>query len=272
MPAAVPVGHRSMRTGSTDMLERAEDAPAGIDAVKATGTVSKHDYETVVEPLIDAARREGRRIKLLYEIGPDFRSFTPGAGWEDLKVGLGAMRLFEGCALVTDVGWIRESTRMMSFLMPCPVRVYGNEERAEALHWLASLPEGPGISHRFTESQVLVVDVVQPLRKADFDALALTVDGWLSTHDELAGVVIHVRAFPGWENIGSMIRHVRFVRDHHRKVRKIALAADSKVAAVVPQLANHFVQAEVRRFGYDELESAVAWAAASPDQQAAGAG
>ncbi|WP_084768954.1 STAS/SEC14 domain-containing protein [Streptomyces sp. MOE7] len=130
------------------MLERAEDAPAGIDAVKATGTVSKHDYETVVEPLIDAARKEGRRIKLLYEIGPDFRSFTPGAGWEDLKVGLGAMRLFEGCALVTDVGWIRESTRMMSFLMPCPVRVYGNEERAEALHWLASLPEGPGISHR----------------------------------------------------------------------------------------------------------------------------
>ncbi|MFI9357993.1 STAS/SEC14 domain-containing protein [Streptomyces lydicus] len=85
----------------------------------------------------------------------------------------------------------------------------------------------------------------------------------------MAGAVIHARAFPGWENIGSMIRHVRFVRDHHRKVRKvrkIGLAADSKVAAVVPQLANHFVRAEVRRFGYDELEVAVAWAAASPDQ------
>ncbi|GAB7028693.1 STAS/SEC14 domain-containing protein [Streptomyces sp. NPDC021749] len=255
------------------MLERAEDAPAGVDAVKAIGTVSKKDYETVVEPLIDTARREGRRIRLLYEIGPEFRSFTPAAGWEDLRVGLGSMRLFEGCALVTDVGWIREATRMMSFLVPCPVRVFGTQERADALHWLASLPEGPGISHRLlAESRVLVVEVERPLRAADFDALALTADGWLRTHDELAGVVIHAREFPGWENIGSMIRHVRFVRDHHRKVRKIALAADSKIAALVPQLAKHFVRAEVRRFGYDELDAAVTWAAAPPDQQTSGPG
>ncbi|MFD8544504.1 STAS/SEC14 domain-containing protein [Streptomyces sp. NPDC059649] len=255
------------------MLERAEDAPAGVDAVKAIGTVSKNDYVTVIEPLIDNARREGRRIRLLFEIGPEFKSFTPAAGWKDLKVGLGAMRLFEGCALVTDTRWMRESTRMTSFLMPCPVRVFGTQDRAEALHWLASLPEGPGISHRLlTESQVLVVEVESPLRTADFDALALTADDWLNTHDELAGVVFHAREFPGWENIGSMIRHVRFVRDHHRKVRKIALAADSKVASLVPQLAKHFVQADIRRFGYDELDAALAWAAAPPEPQASGAG
>ncbi|MFD9813380.1 STAS/SEC14 domain-containing protein [Streptomyces sp. NPDC059080] len=110
------------------------------------------------------------------------------------------------------------------------------------MRWLASLPEGPGISHRLTASEVLVVEVEQPLRAQDFDVLALTVDTWLGTHTELAGVVIHVREFPGWENIGGLIRHVRFIRDHHRNVRKIALAADSKVAALVPQLANHFVR------------------------------
>ncbi|GAA3183480.1 MULTISPECIES: STAS/SEC14 domain-containing protein [Streptomyces] len=246
------------------MLEKAMDAPAGIDAVKAIGTVSKDDYRTVVEPLIDDARREGRRIRLLCEIGPEFTSFTPGAAWEDLKVGVGAMRLFEGCAVVTDAGWIRESTRLTGFLTPCPVRVFGIQERDEALRWLASLPEGPGISHRLTESGVLVVEVAQPLRTQDFDALTRTVDTWLETHDELAGVVIHVRTFPGWENIGGLFRHVRFLRDHHRKVGKIALAADSKVAALVPQLANHFVRAEVRRFAHDELEDAVAWAAGPP--------
>lgn len=255
------------------MLERAEDAPAGVDAVKAIGTVTKEDYERVVEPLIDEARREGRRIRILSEIGPEFRSFTPGAGWEDLKVGIGAMRLFEGCAVVTDIGWIRESTGLVSFLTPCPVRVFGIDEREEALRWLASLPEGPGISHRLvSESQVLVVEVEQPLRAQDFDALALTVDNWLATHTELAGVVIHAREFPGWENIGSLIRHVRFVRDHHRKVRRIALAADSKVASLAPQIANHFVQAEVRRFGYNELDEALAWAAGPAEGQPAGTG
>ncbi|GAA3030804.1 hypothetical protein GCM10020000_04500 [Streptomyces olivoverticillatus] len=243
------------------MLERAKDTPAGVDAVKAVGTVSKDDYQKVVEPLIDDARREGRRLRILCEIGPEFTSFTPGAAWEDLKVGMGSIRLFEGCAVVTDAGWIRESTRLTSFLMPCPVRVFGIQERDEALRWLASLPEGPGISHRLTDSEVLVVEVEQPLRAQDFDALALTADSWLRSHAELAGVVIHAREFPGWENIGGLIRHVRFIRDHHRKVRKIALAADSKAAALVPHLTKHFVQAEVRRFEYDELDDALTWAA-----------
>ncbi|MFD5393245.1 STAS/SEC14 domain-containing protein [Streptomyces sp. NPDC127097] len=249
------------------MLERLKDAPAGVDAVKAAGTVSKTDYERVIGPLVSGARSEGRRIRLLYEFGPEFRSFSPGAGWEDLKIGMSSLRLFEGCAVVSDIGWIRESTRLTSFLMPCPVRVFGNQERDEALRWLSSLPEGPGISHRLLpETQVLVAEVEQPLRAQDFEALALTVDSWLEVHDELAGVVVHARAFPGWENVGSLLRHVRFVRDHHRKVRRVALAADSKLAGLVPHLANHFVQAEVRRFGYDELDGAVAWSAAPPDQ------
>ncbi|MFH8773664.1 STAS/SEC14 domain-containing protein [Streptomyces sp. NPDC017958] len=247
------------------MLERAQDVPSGVDAVKAIGTVSKDDYQAVIEPLIDDARREGRRIRLLWECGPEFRAFTPAAGWEDLKVGIGAMRLFEGCAVVTGIRWIRESTRLAGFLMPCPVRVFDADEREEALNWLVSLPEGPGVSHKLlTESKVLVVEVEQPLRTQDFDALAQTVDSWLETHDALAGVVVHAREFPGWENIGSLLRHARFIRDHHRKVRKIALAAETKLAELVPHFANHFVQAEVRQFGYAELDDAVAWAASPP--------
>ncbi|WP_220213770.1 STAS/SEC14 domain-containing protein [Streptomyces shenzhenensis] len=247
------------------MLERAQDAPSGVDAVKASGTVSKDDYKAVIEPLIDDARREGRRIRLLWECGPEFRSFTPAAGWEDLKTGTGAMRLFEGCAVVTDMRWIRDSTRLASFLMPCPVRVFDGQDREEALRWLVSLPEGPGVTHQLlTEPKVLVVEVEQPLRTQDFDALAQTADSWLETHDALSGVVVHARDFPGWENIGSLLRHVRFVRDHHRRIGRIALVADSKLAGLVPHFAHHFVQAEVRQFGYDELDDAVAWAASPP--------
>lgn len=250
------------------MLERAQDVPSGVDAVKAIGMVSKDDYQAVIEPLVDDARREGRRIRLLWECGPEFRSFTPAAGWEDLKVGFGAMGLFEGCAVVTDTRWIREPTRLASFLMPCPVRVFDVADREEALNWLASLPEGAGVSHQLlSESGVLLVAVEQPLRAQDFDALAQTADNWLATHDALAGVVVHARDFPGWENIKGLLRHVRFVRDHHRKVRKVALAADSKLAELMPHFANHFVQAEVRQFRHDELDDAVAWAASPPSRR-----
>ncbi|MEV0991846.1 STAS/SEC14 domain-containing protein [Streptomyces sp. NPDC049949] len=244
------------------MLERSEHATLGIDVLKAAGTVSKNDYRQVVEPLIEDARREGRRIRILCEFGPEFRRFTPGAAWEDLKVGLGSIELFEGCAVVTDTGWIREPTRLMSFLMPCPVRLFGAHQREGAFRWLASLPEGAGISHRLTDSGVLVVEVSQPLRAADFDTLGSTMDSRLGTPGGRTGVVLHAAGFPGWENGSSLVRHVRFVRDHRRVIGKVALAADGKVASLLPRLANRFVRAEVRRFGHEELDSAVAWAAA----------
>lgn len=247
------------------MLEKIKDVPPGIEALRAVGTVSKEDYEKVLEPIVEEARQQGRHLRFLYQCGPEFHGYTPGAAWEDAKVGLRSLRIFEGCAIVSDIGWIRESTRLAGFLMSCPVRVFGNQELDQAIDWLSSLPEGAGVSHRLIpESGVIVVEVTEPLRAQDFDALALTADAWIETHGGLHGLVIHAREFPGWENIGGFIRHVRFVRDHHRKVTRLAVAADSKLASLAPRLAEHFVQAEVKGFGYDELADAITWAAGSP--------
>ena len=243
------------------MLEKLKDLPPGLVGVEASGRVSKEDYEEIFEPLLDEARREGRHLRFLYDFGPDFESFTPGAAWEDAKIGLKSLRLFEGCAIVTDVGWIRESAALMGFLWPCPVRVFGNQEREQAIGWLQSLPEGASVSHRLLpERGVIVVEVKEALRAQDFDALTATADSWIEAHGELNGIVIHARAFPGWENFGSFLRHVRFVRDHHQNVKKIALAVDGKFASLAPRIGEHFVKAEVKTFGYGDLESAIAWA------------
>lgn len=242
------------------MLERLQDLPAGVDGLKAVGKVSKEDYERVLEPLLADARREGRRIRLLYQLGPEFEGLTPGAAWEDFRLGIGSLRLLDGLAVVTDTGWIREATRLIGFVMPCPVRVFPNAQLAESVEWLRTLPEGPAVSHRLTDSGVLVVEVNHALRAQDFDALAATADAWIDSHGALQGLVIHAREFPGWENLGSLVRHIRFVRDHHRRVHRVALASDSRLADLAPRLGEHFVEAEVKRFGYNELDAAVAWA------------
>ena len=245
------------------MLEKIATLPEGIDGVRAIGKISKEDYDRVLGPVIENARRDGRRIRFLYHFGPEFEGFTPGAAWEDARMGFRSLHLFEGCAVVTDVAWVRDTSRLIAFLMPCPVRVLGNVHYAEAVDWLQSLPRGAGVSHQLIpEAGVIVAEVREPLRAQDFDALSLTADAWLETHDELRGIVIHARTFPGWENIGGFLRHVRFVRDHHRKVRRIALAADTRLAEIAPRLAEHFVQAEIKRFAYDDLEQAIAWASA----------
>jgi hypothetical protein len=252
------------------MIERMKDLPGGVVGVKAVGKLSKEDYEQVFVPMLDEFRREGRHIRFLYQFGSEFEGITAGAAWEDAKLGLQFMRLFDGCAIVTEVAWIRELTRLSGFLMPCPVRVFNNHELAQAIDWLHSLPEGAAVSHRLLpQSGVIVVEVTEPLRVQDFEALAFTADAWIEAHGDLQGLVIHAREFPGWENLGSFIRHVRFVRDHQKRVKRIALAADATLATLVPKLAEHFIQAEIKKFAYDELDAAIAWAAAAPAAAAA---
>ena len=245
-------------------LKRLTDVPPQIDALTAIGTLTKEDYEQSVEPLFDEARRSGRRIRLLVEIGPEYDGYTAGAAWEKTANAFrnpALVRLLDGYAVLTDLRWLREWGRLMAFLLPFPLRVFGYSERAAAIAWLSALPEGPGVSHRLLPaSGVLVAEVTAPLRAQDFEALAATVDTWLETHDALSGIVVHARAFPGWENVEGMLGHFRLVRDHHREIRRVALAADGALAQLAPRLAEHFVRAEIKRFDYDELDEAVVWA------------
>ncbi len=232
--------------------------------------VSKDDYERVFVPILEDARRDGRRLRLLYELGPAFEGLTPGGAWEDAKVALRFLRIFDGCAVVTDRAWIQDAVHLAAFVMPCPVRVFANRDRDAAASWLRSLPELAAVSYRIVPtSGVMVVEVHQALRTQDFDALALAADVWIEAHGGLQGFVIHARAFPGWENLESVLRHVRFVRDHQRKIRRVALVVDSAMATIAPLLGDHFIQAELKSFAYDKLEDAITWAGARPAQGAA---
>ncbi len=251
------------------MLEKLRDLPVGIEGVKAVGKITREDYEKVLEPLLDDARREGRRLRFLYQLGAEFDGFTLGAAWEDAKMGSHSLQLFDGCAIVSDAGWIRELTRFGSFMMPCPVRVFENQVRGEAIEWLSALPESRATSQRLIpEYGVIVVEVRGALRAQDLDALALTADSWIKVRGDLQGIVIHAHEFPGWESLGTLLEHVRFIRDHHQKVKRIALAADSKLANIVQRMAGHLVKTEVKTFSYDALESAIDWArgAAEPGE------
>jgi hypothetical protein len=251
------------------MLEKLADLPEGIEGIKAVRTVSGQDYKDVLEPMLNEARSTGRHVRFLYEFGPEFKHLAPSAVWADAKVGLRSVRLFDSVAVVSDVPWLRGSVRFSRFLFPCPVRAFSNQERDAAVAWLQELPEATGVSHRLLPDHgVIVVEVNRALRAQDFDDLALTADAWIEAHRRLPGLVIHARAFPGWENIGGLLRHIRFVRDHQRKIERVALVADAKLASFAPQVAQRLIKAEVKHFGYDDLDSAIAWAGSATHAQA----
>lgn len=244
------------------MLERIQDLPAGVYGLKASGKVSKDDYDTVVVPMLEEAQREGRRIRLIYQFTPEFTGFTPGGAWEDAEIGLRYLRLFERCAVVTDRDWIRGTVRVVAAMLPCPVKIFRDEDWSEALTWVsAPAATSARLEHRLIpERGVLVVEPRGKLAVEDFDAIAATVDPWVESGRELYGMVLHAREFPGWESIGSFLRHIQFVRDHHRKVRRVALAADGKIAKLAPALVENFVGAEIQHFPYEALDRAIDWA------------
>jgi hypothetical protein len=245
------------------MLERLANLPSGIDGLKALGKLSRADYDAAFLPLLRAAYRDGRRIKLLYELGPEFDGLTPGAVWEDLRLGLPFLRLFGGVALVSDHALARDVTRLMGLLMPCPLRIFHWAERESAVAWLASLREPDSrISHRMLPALgVMVVEVKAAPLPSDLDELKLTADAWIEASGELHALVIHAREFPGWDTFTGLLKHLHFARGHHLELERIALATDTRLATWAPELDLHFAQAEVRHFAFEDLSQAVNWAA-----------
>ena len=100
-----------------------------------------------------------------------------------------------------------------------------------------------------------------PLTAVDFAAVAADVDPWIQQHGELRGVLVHAKAFPGWEDFAAFLGHVGFVRTHVKKIRRVAIASDSTFLTLAPQIAGLFVHAEVRHFAYAEVDAAAAWLA-----------
>jgi hypothetical protein len=120
--------------------------------------------------------------------------------------------------------------------------------------------EAPMLNYSIMKPEgILVLKPGAPLTKEDFGGLGAAVDAYLADHDRLHGVLIRTEAFPGWENFGGFSAHMHFVRDHHKKVERVAVVTDSKVASVAESLGKHFTKAEIRHFPFNAEAEALAW-------------
>ncbi|PLX44981.1 MAG: hypothetical protein C0609_04265 [Deltaproteobacteria bacterium] len=111
-------------------------------------------------------------------------------------------------------------------------------------------------------NEVLHLTPDAPLSEADFDNAVKVVDPFIEKHGALRGVVIEAERFPGWDSFGGLVAHLRFVRDHHEKVKRVAIVTDSAFGTFAEKVGSHFVSAEVRHFDSGELKKAEEWAAA----------
>ena len=106
---------------------------------------------------------------------------------------------------------------------------------------------------------ILILKPIGPLESTDFEKLAREVDPYIIEKGTLNGLMIYAKSFPGWDNFAAFVSHIKFVKNHHQKIKKVAAVTGSSFLSIMPKVANHFIQAEVRHFDYDDKDAALNW-------------
>ena len=116
------------------------------------------------------------------------------------------------------------------------------------------------LKHEFRRTEgILVLRPEAPLEATDFQGLAQEIDPYIEANGALHGVMIDAESFPGWKDFAALVAHLRFIKNHHQKIRKVAVVSDSTFLSFAPKIASHFVQADVRHFPPSLKEEALRW-------------
>ena len=111
------------------------DSPSNVVAVRAVGTLTRDDYEQVLDPAVERLLAAHGELRAVIVVGDEFDSVTAGGAWEDTKFGLAHWGKWKRCAVVTDKDWAKHGVKLFGWMMPGEVKVFGDDEIADALEW-----------------------------------------------------------------------------------------------------------------------------------------
>src|SRR5271169_443220 len=118
------------------MLELIEGLPSNVVGIVVKGRVTKQECCEILTPAVAKSLRWRDKIRLYYELSSRF----PGAGWEDLELGIEYAARCERTAIVTDIGWVGLTVKAIRFLIPGEIRVFATIQAPEGLAWITARP------------------------------------------------------------------------------------------------------------------------------------
>jgi hypothetical protein len=120
------------------MLERMADMPAGTVGCEAVGKVDDDDFEHAVEPVLRAEIADGRKVRLLYLLGPGMREYEGDTLAEEMEFAARHPTAYERVAVVSDEDWLRPALRVLSVLVPGQLRAFPVAQLTAAREWVAT--------------------------------------------------------------------------------------------------------------------------------------
>ncbi len=237
------------------MIDAMEGMPEGTLGFRFHGRVTADDYRSVLTPALERGLEQHDRLKLLAVLAGDFEAYEVGAAWEDSKELVRHWGGFERLAVVSEVPWVRLAMQVFAPALPCPVRLFANDQVEDARRWLA---ESLGTIHLSREGEVVTARLIGSLEASAYERAEAEIDA-LFSHSDGVRLLLDLRDFDGWAGLGALGHHLGLIRDHRRSLRRVAVVGDAAWQRLAERLVSPVLPAEARFFPAADEPLARTW-------------
>lgn len=120
------------------MIDILPESQGKILGIRAVGTLTDHDYKTVLIPRLETIIREHGTSRVLFHMDEDFQGWEMEAMWDDAKFGMAHRNDFEKCAVIGGPRWVEWGAKLGALFMKTELRTYSHDQLKEAWEWIAS--------------------------------------------------------------------------------------------------------------------------------------
>jgi hypothetical protein len=125
------------------MLQFINDLPEHVVGIRATGEVTKDEFDKVIMPRMDELVQRQGEINYILVLQTGVGNFTMGAWWDDVKLGLKHFTKWKKIAIVTDQTFVEKFTDVFSYFVPGESKGYKLTELDDAVKWVSEKEEKP---------------------------------------------------------------------------------------------------------------------------------
>ncbi|MCF7832466.1 MAG: STAS/SEC14 domain-containing protein [Candidatus Marinimicrobia bacterium] len=119
------------------MIELMKGLPDNVLGLNAIGELTAEDYKTVVMPAVAEKVGLYKKIRLIYVIGKEYKNFSIGAMFDDMKTGFSHLAIWEKVAIVTNIKWIVDGVRLWGFTVHGHFKVFSTDQIGQAREWIS---------------------------------------------------------------------------------------------------------------------------------------
>lgn len=122
------------------MLQIIENLPSHVVGARATGEVTKEDYETKLIPAVERATKAHDKINFIMVLETDIQNFTVAAWMHDAYMSLKNYNNWKRVATVSDQKIADKLTDALKYVFPGDAKGFTVDEMEQAIKWVSSVP------------------------------------------------------------------------------------------------------------------------------------